>query len=122
MNGQIALAIADLLPLRIDQVAYSDPSFILSGDGWSLSLTCPWRVRREGGQLWFSWSSSEMSDLVRELIGMPIDDVQASAAGDLVVDLSGGVQLEAFADTDLDPLILRLPTHVFVGSASSHDT
>lgn len=118
MIDLIADALRSARPLRIDEVDYSDPSLTLTGDSWSLNLTCPWRVRR-AQNLWFSWSSENIQDLVWDLVGYEMESVRANTGnGDPIFGLSDDVELDVFADTDLDPWILHLPTRIFVGSAS----
>jgi hypothetical protein len=107
------------LPLQVEDVEYQDPSFVLSGQEWSLSLECPWRMRNESGQLWFSWSSTNTSDLVLPLTGRLISSISPNiSTGDLACTFSDGTRLEVFADTDLDPWVLRIPNLILVGAAS----
>ena len=71
-----------------------------NGDGWGLTVTCPWRTSR--GDTWLSWSTPDAADKVWDLIGLRL--VAARTRGrDASFDLSDGSALEVFSDTDLDP-------------------
>jgi hypothetical protein len=100
-------------PLLIAEVEYADPVFTLNGDGWGLTLVCPWRLVR-GTDLVLSWSAPEAPDAVWDLIGRRITAV-APRGRDVAFPLSDGTTLEVFCDTDVDPWVLRLPGATYVG-------
>jgi hypothetical protein len=43
---ELAVVLAPLLPLRIDEAEYSDPHLMVMGAGWSLALIGAWSGRR----------------------------------------------------------------------------
>lgn len=106
--------VVEALPLVITGLAVTDPILTLFGDGWSLNLMCPWSVA--GGGIATSWWSARLEDEAWELIGRSIVGV---TSGPDVIDptlhLSGGAELRIWADTDLDPWALALPSIVVVG-------
>ena len=55
-------AIVQALPLTIQGVEVMDPVLTLFGDGWSLTLMCPWTV--EGPGISSSWESEDLEDVV----------------------------------------------------------
>lgn len=117
MNDLFSDILGQWLPLLVKEIDYSDPSFVLIGDGWSLSLLCPWRVRR-GRDLWFSWSSDNVADLVWELVGLNIENARTDDRGDPTFELSGNLALDVFPDSDFDPWVMRLPNKTLVGQVS----
>ena len=121
MIAEIREALSTLLPLRLDEVDYNDPMVVLSGPGWSLSVACPWRLMREG-QLQTSYGDDGAGVVIDGLVGRVVVEVRAGdrcgSPGDIQVALDDGALLDVFADTDLDPWVLRLPDHTFVGTAS----
>jgi hypothetical protein len=121
MIEQIREALSPLLPLRIDEVEYNDPMVLLSGRGWSLSVACPWQLMRDG-QLATSYGDNGAAEVLDGLVEKTIVAVNGGGsdrgAGDLQLALDDGAILDVLVDTDLDPWVLRLPDHTFVGSAS----
>ncbi|SRR6266508_813159 len=120
MIDRISSSLARHFPLRIDQVDYADPTVTLTGDGWSLSMTCPWHLF-EGQSRIVSWNEEGATDVIWDLVGHAITEVRPRSTehpSDPVFLLTGGLRLEIHADTDLDPWVLRLPELTFVGSAS----
>ena len=129
MTETFPRTVTGYLPLAIDKASWSQPVLTLSGESWSLSVTCPWRLRADGDFLDAAGSglplgeSERGSDLekhVAALVGREI--IAVSAADDDLLDpafrISGGFVIELFADTDLDPWVMRLAKHTFVGIAS----
>lgn len=106
--------IAKALPLTIRGVEVTDPVVTLIGDGWSLTMACPWTIA--GPDLDFSWESEDLEDQVWDLIGC---DIEALTAGPDALDptfrLSGDIALRIHADSDLDPWTLMLPGLVVTG-------
>jgi len=107
------------LPLAIEQATYADPVLAFAGPDWSLSIACPWRLRGEDGVI-SAFGAHDAEARVSSLAGGELIGISATGElGDPIFELSGGLQLEVFADTDLDPWVMRLPSHTFVGTASS---
>lgn len=121
MIDKIREALSPLLPLRLEEVEYNDPMVVLAGPGWSLSVACPWRLMR-GCRLETSYGDDGALALLDSLVGKEVVTFRAGDAGrspgDIQITLDDGAVLEVFADTDLDPWVLRLADHTFVGTAS----
>lgn len=119
MTISAVAAIRSALPLRIDEVSYSDPVLGLSGDGWWLSLMCPWLVT--GPDLRYSWDSDTVEDDAWDLVGHSI--VAVSFAEDVTVDpvfeIEGGISLAVRADSDWDPWTMQVPGLVVIGKKGS---
>ena len=118
--AEIAASVARQGPLRIDQVEFVDPTVILAGDAWSLAITCPWRLLR-GSSLVVRWDDKSASDAIWDLVGHSIIEVLPRSAehpNDPFLVLTGAYGLEIEADSDLDPWVLRMSDHTFVGSGS----
>jgi hypothetical protein len=106
------------LPLRVVTAEWSNDALVLTGDGWSATVNCPWRVSRLGVMV-FSWDSKDAADLVWDLIGHDVVDVVAQSSvspADPAVVFSGGLALEVFSDTAIDPWVMGFPGMTFVGS------
>lgn len=119
VSDDVMRALEGHLPLRIVAIDYSDPSVSFIGSKWALSLVCPWRVVQAGERL-FAWDDADVADALVELIEQSIVEVRqrsSEAPWDPVFILSNGFEIEIFADSDLDPWVLRLPDQTFVGQA-----
>jgi hypothetical protein len=112
--SELESAAGGQVPLLIREATFADPTLVLSGDGWSLAATCPWRVVHHDHGIEISWSSSDAEDRVRGLVGVQITSVR-QRGNDPAFDLSNGRVLEVFSDTDVDPWVLRLVGVTFVG-------
>lgn len=99
--------IAGRLPWRIDRADWIEPTLVLGGSDFTFSLTCPWRVVGVE-DLVMSWLLDDIEDRVSDLVGHDIMlvDLAADPHGDPRLGLSGGLVLEVFSDTDLDPWVL----------------
>jgi hypothetical protein len=120
MIALVQAAVAAIAPARVGAVDYNDPMLLLHGEGWSVSLACPWRLTR-AGVLICAFGDEHAAVEVQKLVGETLDTVAVRAPGiadDPAFALSGGYCLEAFADTDLDPWVVRTPDATIVGSAS----
>lgn len=120
MIGQLRTAVAGLLPLRILEIDHNDPAVVLSGENWSLSIVCPWRVSK-ADVLVCAFGDPGAETRMKSLIGAEIVAVRGQSAvheeWDPAFEIAGGFTLEVFADTDEDPWVMRLPEHTFVGAA-----
>jgi hypothetical protein len=121
MIDEIYKALSLQLPLRIDEVDYNDPMVVLAGPGWSLSVACPWRLMQDC-QLETSYGDDGAAAVLGRLVGRDVvaagSGDSARGHGDIQIALDDGTVLEVLADTDLDPWVLRLRHHTFVGTAS----
>jgi hypothetical protein len=112
MIGAVVRAAAPHLPLRVLGAEWNDPVLLLRGDGWSLTVTSPWRIA-EGGRLrrgcWDDGAAREVATLVgREVVKV---EPQGGAVGlDPALVFSDGRRLEVFSVDDLEPWVLRLPS------------
>lgn len=124
MNGAtVAEALRAVLPLKIREVQWNDPTLTLAGNEWSFSLTCPWRVVGPRG-LQFAWSDPEVEDHVWDLVGAEVVAAEPQPGAGLydpVLRLTGDLVLEVFCDTGLDPWTLHLPDGIFVGPLEDSD-
>lgn len=122
MIDRLAGALKALLPLPIDSVKYNDPMVLLDGPGWSLSVACPWRLTRDG-LLVCAYGDRNAETALQELIGASLIEMDVEACArpstDPAFRLAGNRWLEVFADTDLDPWVMRLSAQTFIGSASA---
>jgi len=66
--------LAPLLPLKIKEAVYADPTLTLAGDGWAFSSPSAWRMINSA-VLDFGWSSADAPDLVWDLVGLSIVSV-----------------------------------------------
>ncbi|MEV5542838.1 hypothetical protein AB0L13_39065 [Saccharopolyspora shandongensis] len=106
------------LPLRIDRVDVTEDNLNISGDGWALNVTCPWRMMTDDG-LWFSWSDVEAPNLFTSLIGRELQDVRLIDNGpDPAFKISGNAELQVFGDTDYDPWVISAADTIVVGLVS----
>lgn len=115
------MEVSGLLPMKIREAEFTDPSLIITGDDWSFTAMCAWRVI-QSRRLVFGWSHPDATDLIWELCGQSIISVGPQSKlmpGDPAFELSQGGWLEVFADHATDPWALRLPTRTFVGSPTS---
>jgi hypothetical protein len=118
MSERFVDIVSAYLPLAIEEARYADPVLTLAGPEWSLSVVCPWRLRGEDGLI-TGFAHDDAESCVVSLRGGNIVGVRATGElGDPIFDLSGGTRLEVFADTDVDPWVMRLATHTFVGTGS----
>lgn len=121
MIEELRASVSALLPLRVGELEFNDPVVVLAGSKWSLSIVCPWRLTR-GGALVTSIEDPGAEAHLRELVGASIVEIVAQTgwgtARDPAFVFADGARLELFADTDLDPWVMRLPDKTFVGSAS----
>jgi hypothetical protein len=112
-----------LLPLPITEVTWTDPTLTLFGKGWSLSVTCPWRVVTATG-IAFGWSTPDVEDRVWDLIGTNIEAIVPQGRGaylDPAFRLSDSTTLEVFSDTHSDPWAIHTPHLTLVGPLSEGD-
>ncbi len=99
------------LPVRIDGVEVQDPILTLFGEGWALTIACPWEGTIGGRAL--TWEDDDLEDRCWDLIGQ--DLVALRQEGPAVeFEFSTGT-LIATADTDVDPWVLQLPGGLVVG-------
>jgi hypothetical protein len=112
MTDDVAEALRADLPQQIRGVEVNDPVLTLYGDGWSLTLMCPWTVDGPDGR--FDWESESIEDQAWELVGHSLQAVSPTEV-DPVFEFSGGLSIRVSADTDLDPWTLRLPHVLVVG-------
>jgi hypothetical protein len=121
MIDEVHEVLSPLLPLRLEEVEYNDPMVVLVGPGWSLSVACPWRLMRHG-RLLTSYGDDGAAVILDRLVGNAVVGFDAGdpsrSPGDIRIALDDGATLDVFADTDLDPWVLRLPDQTFIGTAS----
>jgi hypothetical protein len=115
--------VAERLPMRVRAVEWSDPTLLVTGDDWTLRVSCPWRLLSPKG-IALSWSSPDGDDRVWDLVGADIVRVGRQGADsytDPVFGLSGDLTLEVFSDTELDPWVLTIAELTIVGPLARTD-
>jgi hypothetical protein len=119
MTDSTLARIRAALPLKIRGIEVNDPALTLYGEDWSLNLSCPWRI--VGSEWSVSWESDDIEDTCWDLVGHSIVSVTSEdgAAMDPVFGVDTDITVSVFADTDLDPWVLRLPDLVIVGQTAS---
>jgi hypothetical protein len=103
-------ALARRLPWRIRSVEWADPSLMVAGDDWSLTVSSSWRVTSPAG-IAFSCSSADAEDRAWDLVGAQVVRIDRRGGGvvcDPIFVLSGDLALEVFSDTKLDSWVLRV--------------
>ncbi len=107
--------VARSLPLRIGRVDVNDPVVSLSGEGWFLSIACPWDL--VGPDVVFDWETDPFDEVLQKLVGTSLQSV--TAEGELLVDpvfhFDSGISIVVRADSDLDPWVFRIQGIVLVG-------
>jgi hypothetical protein len=102
-------AVTARLPWTVRTAEWTDPTLVVAGDDWMLSISCAWRVVGPDGSA-YGWSSPDAEDRVWDLIGRDVVALAPQATGpraDPTLVLSGDVRLEVFCDTDDDAYVLR---------------
>jgi hypothetical protein len=100
------------LPVRVTGVEVQDPVIVLFGDGWSLSVACPWRG--VVAELPITWLDDDIEDRIWDVVGEDLISVQ-NEGRDVRFVFTRSV-IVATPDVDLDPWVLALPGNVVVGS------
>lgn len=120
MISHLISKVAPLLPVGISDVEYSDPTLLINGEGWSLSVQTAWRIVGPEG-LVFSSDSSDAADRVRDLIGEEVTTIvplAMTSTVDPVLMLSSGSALEIMSLHPVEPWVLRIRDQVWVASPS----
>lgn len=99
------------LPVRVDGVEVQDPILTLFGDGWSLTIACPWEATIGGRAL--TWEDDDLEDRSWDLIGQDLVALRQDGPG-VKFEFSTG-NLIAIPDTDVDPWVLEVPGGLVVG-------
>ena len=111
-------AFAVVLPARIERAEIEEPTLLLGGVDWSLSVTCDWRWVKANGTI-VSEDTQGREDVIWDLVGDEI--VAATWSGpaqlgqDPAFELRSGGVLELFSDAAFDTWVLHTPTVVLVG-------
>jgi hypothetical protein len=97
------------LPWRVRTVEWVDPTLVVAGDDWSMTISCAWRVCTPAGVAYGS-TSEDVEDRVWDLVGAEVVGIEpqgvASYADPRLV-LSGGLALELFNEAEPDPYVIR---------------
>lgn len=116
----LAAWVDSLGPLRIDDIEVTDPTLVLTGETWSMALTCPWKLLVAGVEV-VDWEDSGAEDAAWDLVGRSIMGVHPRSSehpDDPVFVLTGKYSLAVAADSDLDPWVMSFPGRTFVGRSS----
>ncbi|MEV4400242.1 hypothetical protein [Nonomuraea sp. NPDC049607] len=101
------------LPLRIEELSYDEPSLVLGGAGWSLSVLSSWRLLDEHGAVTLGGQSKE-NDIREHLQALADVDVvnvgiqSESLPVDPRLQLSNGFVLEIFSDYPFDTWVWKV--------------
>lgn len=116
--SQAADALERLLPLRIETAEYTDPTVLIGGRQWSMSITCAWRWVDANGEV-VSAAQGDASDRIWDLAGEEITAVSWSGPSSLGLDptfrLRGGGELTVLSDATFDTWVLHAQDLVLVG-------
>lgn len=87
----------------------------LFGDGWGLTIACPWEGTIGGRDI--SWEDDDIENRVWDLIGEDLVDVRETGAG-TCFEFSSGT-LTVAQDTDVDPWVLQIAGGLMVGRVTN---
>jgi hypothetical protein len=111
-------AFVELLPVRIERAEIEEPTLLLGGVDWSLSVTCDWRWVKADGSV-VSEGTAGREDLIWDLVGEEIVAAHWSGLERLGTDPSfafrSGGALELFSDAAYDTWVLHTPSLILVG-------
>lgn len=99
------------LPVRVKGVEVQDPILTLFGEGWGLTIACPWEGTISGHAL--SWEDDDIEDRSWGLVGEDLVAVRQDGPA-VEFEFSSGT-LIVTPDTDVDPWVLELPGGLVVG-------
>lgn len=99
------------LPVRVKGVEVQDPIVIVYGEGWGLTIACPWQGAVDGQAV--SWADGDIEDRFWSLVGEEL--VAVLQGGDITEFKFSSSTLIAIPDTDMDPWVLALPGGLIVG-------
>lgn len=99
------------LPVRVRGTEVQDPILTLFGEGWALTIACPWEGSIGGRALY--WEDDDIEDRSWDLVGEDLLAVRQVGPA-VEFEFSAG-SLIATPDTDLDPWVLSLPGGLMVG-------
>jgi hypothetical protein len=120
-DGPLISAFAGRLPAPIDRAVYPTGTLQLSGEGWAVTASCPWRLSRQG-ELIVGWSDDRAADVVGALDERTLQSLALrrglGGADDPVLILDDGSTLELFADSDDEPWTATVDGQRMVGQGS----
>jgi hypothetical protein len=97
------------LPWRVRTAEWVDPTLVVGGDGWSMTISCSWRVCTPTGVAYGS-SSVDAEDRVWDLVGAEVVGIEAQGVvsyADPRLVLRGGLALELFSEAEPDAFVVR---------------
>ena len=97
------------LPWRVRTAEWVDPTLVVAGDDWSMTISSAWRVCTPSGVAYGS-SSEDVEDRVWDLVGTEVTGIEPQGVvpyADPRLVLSGGLALELFNEGEPDPYVLR---------------
>lgn len=98
-------------PLVVKWASWEDPTLILRGADWSLQCTSAWRLVSDATMVG-GCEDASAGDVVLALRDQEIvacEPLTRAGIPDLRLVFSGGLALEVFAASSLEPWVLRLP-------------
>jgi hypothetical protein len=99
------------LPVRVEGVEVQDPILTVFGEGWALTIACPWEGTIGGRAL--SCEDGDLEDRCWDLVGEDLVAVRQDGPA-VGFEFSTGT-LIVTPDTDVDPWVLQLPGGLLVG-------
>lgn len=109
------------LPLAVLAIEWNDPSLVLSGAGWSISIMAPWRIV-SGDQLRLGSDDATqraLEEAVQDKIVIACEMQSRHSRIDPALIFDGGLVLEVFSASHLEPWTLSLAgAGMFVASPS----
>lgn len=113
--------LAKELPLLISNVQWSDPVLVVGGSDWSLAITSPWRLISFGKMM--LGSDQAGPDSLSFLAGKKLISCDAQSKHvdiDVALFIEGGVILEIFSVSNLEPWTLSMHgAMIYVSSPSA---
>jgi hypothetical protein len=97
------------LPWRVRTAEWVDPTLVVAGDGWSITISCAWRVCTPTGVAYGS-SSEDVEDRVWDLVGADVTRIEPQGVvsyADPRLVFGGGLALELFNEGEPDPYVIR---------------
>ncbi|MFI9815758.1 hypothetical protein [Saccharothrix variisporea] len=110
------------LPLTVDQVSWGDEVLTVWGPGWSLGVTCAWRL--VGAGLVVGWESVGARAAVERVRGLDIVGCEAQSSffpADPRFLMSDGTALELFSAHDLEPWVMTVGGTTFAASPTGQE-
>ncbi len=91
---------------KVSGAIWSDPSLVLSGDGWRMTVTCSWRVTHDDGVMLVGADDTDAAEKVGTIVGAVLTDVAEASALDPVLIFEDGRRFEVFSSSAIEPWVV----------------